>query len=192
MIGILNGGCIRSTIGAGDVTMKDVYSVLPFSDVAAVVYVTGSELLEALEASTYCTPDPIGGFPQTSGIEWTLDTGVPYAKGKAYAVNGKESSYYAPASIGRVRIDSVNGEPFDPDAVYAVVTTRFVCSGGDTYNAFYRAYERGDGFDTGIVVSQMTVEYVRDVMGGTITSDRYGSSRGSLTIAASEALEPAA
>ena len=40
----------------------------------AVVYITGAELLEVLEASTYSTPGAVGGYPQTTGIKWTLDT----------------------------------------------------------------------------------------------------------------------
>ncbi len=68
VICITNGGGIRATIKAGDATMKDINTVLPFGNTVAVIYVTGEELLEVLEASTFCTPDSIGGYPQTSGI----------------------------------------------------------------------------------------------------------------------------
>ena len=56
LVGITNGGGIRATIEAGDITMKDINTVLPFGNTVAVVYVTGNELLEALEASTFSTP----------------------------------------------------------------------------------------------------------------------------------------
>lgn len=36
----------------------------PSGNTLYVVKVTGAELLEALEASTYCTPEAIGGFPR--------------------------------------------------------------------------------------------------------------------------------
>ena len=74
VVGVTNGGGIRAPIAIGDVTKNDIVTVLPFGNTVAVIYVKGSELLEALEASTYCTPEAVGGFPQTSGIEWTLDT----------------------------------------------------------------------------------------------------------------------
>ncbi|MBQ3669105.1 MAG: 5'-nucleotidase C-terminal domain-containing protein, partial [Clostridia bacterium] len=183
---ITNGGGIRAAITAGDVTMNDVKTVLPFGNTLAVVYVTGSELVEALEASTFCTPDPIGGYPQTSGIELTLDTTVPYDQGELYTVAGKESSYYAPASIKRVTITSINGEPFDENATYAVVTNNFCAAGGDTYAVFYRAYSEGAGFDTGITLDDALVEYIAEELGGVI-GEYYAEPRGSLTIILAEA-----
>ncbi len=67
VVAITNGGGIRATVKAGDITKKDINTVLPFGNTLAVVYVTGAELLEALEASTYCTPEsrrlPAGGRP---------------------------------------------------------------------------------------------------------------------------------
>ena len=168
VVGVTNGGGIRASISAGDVTRNDINTVLPFGNTVAVVYVKGSELLEALEASTYCTPEAIGGFPQTSGIEWTLDTTREFDQGDIYTLNGKDTSYYAPASIQRVTITSVNGEPFDENAVYAVVTNNFCAAGGDTYNVFNRAYSEGFGFDTGIPMDEAVMDYVADVLDGVI------------------------
>ena len=92
VVGITNGGGIRATIPAGDVSKKNINTVLPFGNTVAVVYVTGAELLEALEASTFCTPDPVGGYPQTSGIEWTLDTTKAFDQGDVYVLDGKETT----------------------------------------------------------------------------------------------------
>ncbi|MBO4377498.1 MAG: bifunctional metallophosphatase/5'-nucleotidase [Clostridia bacterium] len=181
VVGITNGGGIRATIAVGDVTMNDINTVLPFGNTVAVIYVTGEELLEALEASTFCTPDAIGGYPQTSGIKWTLDTTKAFDQGAVYTLDGKESSYYAPASIQRVTIESINGEAFDPAAVYAVVTNNFCAAGGDTYNAFARAYDEGSGFDTGIPMDEAVMAYVTEVLNGTITAEAYGAPRGSET-----------
>ena len=181
VVGITNGGGIRAAIAQGDVTMKNVNTVLPFGNTVAVVYVTGAELLEALEASTYCTPDAIGGYPQTSGIEWTLDTTKAFDQGDLYTLDGKETSYYSPASIQRVTITAVNGEPFDVNAVYAVVTNNFCAAGGDTYNAFARAYSEGSGFDTGIPMDEAVMAFIADVLDGVITAEDYGAPRGSET-----------
>jgi len=194
VVGITNGGGIRATIEPGDVSMKSVNTVLPFGNTVAVVYVTGEKLLESLEASTFCTPESIGGFPQTSGIEWTLDTTVEYDQGDLYVNHdGGETSYYAPASIKRVTIDSINGEPFDPAATYAVVTNNFCAVGGDTYNAFMESWYAGAGFDTGIPLDEAVVNYVTEVLEGKITEETYGQPRGSLKMIVAEAEEqPAA
>ena len=175
IVGITNGGGIRASIQPGDVTRKDLNTVLPFGNTIAVVFVTGAELLEALEASTYATPQPIGGYPQTFGIEFTLDTTKPYAQGDAYP----ESTYYKPASIQRIAITKINGEAFDPAATYAVVTNDFCAAGGDTYYVFKNASAQ---FDTGIVMDEAVMEYVADTLNGYISRETYGEPRGDQTI----------
>ena len=177
VVGITNGGGIRASIEIGDVTKNDINSVLPFGNTVAVIYITGAELLEALEASTFCTPEAIGGFPQTCGIEWTLDTTKSYDQGDLYVLNGKESSYYGPASIQRVSIQAVNGEPFDEGATYAVVTNDFCAAGGDTYNVFHRAYSEGFGFNTGIPMDEAVIDYITEVLGGVI-GEQYAAPSG--------------
>ena len=194
VVGITNGGGIRASIEAGGVAMKDINTVLPFGNTVAVIYVKGSEMLEALEASTFSTPKAIGGYPQTSGITWTIDTTKEYAQGEIYKdAAGKESSYYGPASINRVTIQSVNGEPFDPEALYAVVTNNFCAAGGDTYNVFMRAYKdtKHPGFDSGIPMDQAVMDYIYTELGGKI-GDKYAEPRGTETQIREEAADKAA
>ena len=179
VVGITNGGGIRAAIAAGDVTMKDVNTVLPFGNTVAVIRVTGAELLEALEASTFCTPDPFGDFPQTSGLIWTLDTTKTYDQGDLYVLDGTETTYYAPRSIRRVSIESVNGEPFDAEEVYVVVTNNFCASGGNAYGAFLRAYSDGSYFDTDIPLDEAVVNYIREQLNSYIGAEPQG---GRLTI----------
>ena len=183
VVGITNGGGIRASVEAGGVSMKDINTVLPFGNTVAVIYVKGSEMLEALEASTFSTPKAIGGYPQTSGIKWTIDTTKEFAQGEIYKdANGKESSYYAPASINRVTIESVNGVAFDPEATYAVVTNNFCAAGGDTYNVFMRAYTDTEhpGFDTGIPMDEAVMDYINTELQGKI-GDKYAEPRGTET-----------
>lgn len=171
-VGITNGGGIRASIGKGPVTKLAIHDVLPFGNTVAVILVNGKELLEVLEASTFSTPEQVGGFPQTCGIDWTIDTTVPFDQGELYILNGKETTYYAPASIKRVSIKSVGGEPFDPDNLYVVVSNDFCAAGGDTYNAFNRAYTQGFGFDTGVSIDEALMSYIKEVLGGVI-AEKY-------------------
>ena len=182
IVGITNGGGIRATLQPGPISMKDINTVLPFGNTVAVVYVTGAELLEVLEASTFCTPKAIGGYPQTSGIKWTIDTTAEYDQGEVYTtISGGESSYFAPASIKRVTIESINGEPFDPEATYAVVTNNFCAVGGDTYNVFKNAYVAGSTFDTSIPMDEAIMQYITNYLNGTITAETYGEVQGRTT-----------
>ncbi|MBR4668729.1 MAG: 5'-nucleotidase C-terminal domain-containing protein [Butyrivibrio sp.] len=175
VIAITNGGGIRATIKAGSMSKKDINTVLPFGNTVAVVYITGAELLEVLEASTFCTPSPIGAFPQTSGIKYTVDTTKSYDKGAAYT----GSTYFGPASIKRVTIQSINGQPFSPTDTYAVVTNDFCSAGGDTYYVFKNASSK---FNTGIVMDDAVIDYIKEALGGKITADKYGAPRGDQTI----------
>ncbi len=175
IVAVTNGGGIRAKISVGDVTKKDVNTVLPFGNTVAVVYVKGSELLEALEASTYCTPESLGGFPQVSGIDFTIDTT------KAYDKNDETypgSTYYGPKSINRVTINSINGNAFDPEATYAVITNNFVAAGGDTYYAFASASSQ---FDTGLPLDEVLMDYITEVLGGVIGS-AYAEPQGRIHI----------
>ena len=171
VVAITNGGGIRAAIAKGDVTKKDINTVLPFGNTVAVVYVTGEQLLEALEASTFSTPTAVGGFPQVSGINFTIHTGKAYDKNDA---TYPESTYYGPKTINRVVINSVNGKEFKANEVYAVVTNNFCAAGGDTYYAFAAASAQ---FDTGIPLDEAVMEYVTTELKGVIGA-QYAAPQG--------------
>lgn len=175
VVAITNGGGIRATVKAGDVTKKDINTVLPFGNTLSVVYVTGAELLEALEASTYCTPESLGGFPQAAGVTFTVKT---YEKYDANPDPYPKSTYYGPKSIQRVTIDNVNGKKFDLTATYAVVTNNFVAGGGDTYYAFAAAT---DQFDTGLPLDEVVMEYITKELKGVI-GETYAEPAGRITV----------
>lgn len=175
VVAITNGGGIRATVKAGDITKKDINTVLPFGNTLAVVYVTGAELLEALEASTYCTPESLGGFPQAAGVTFTVKT---YEKYDANPEPYPKSTYYGPKSIQRVTIDNVNGKTFDPTATYAVVTNNFVAGGGDTYYAFAAATNQ---FDTGLPLDEVVMEYITKELKGVI-GESYAEPAGRITV----------
>ena len=174
VVAITNGGGIRAAIAKGDVTKKDINTVLPFGNTVAVVYVTGEQLLEALEASTFSTPTAVGGFPQVSGINFTIHTGKAYDKNDA---TYPESTYYGPKTINRVVINSVNGKEFKANEVYAVVTNNFCAAGGDTYYAFKAASAL---FDTGIPLDEAVMEYVTKELKGAI-GEQYAAPQGRIT-----------
>lgn len=175
VVAITNGGGIRASIGVGDVTKKDINTVLPFGNTLAVVYVKGSELLEALEASTYCTPKSIGGFPQVAGMQFKVTT---YEKYDANAEPYPGSTYYGPKTINRVSISSINGKDFDPEATYAVITNNFVAGGGDTYYAFAAATNQ---FDTGLPLDEVVMEYITQELKGVI-GESYAEPAGRITV----------
>ena len=155
-----NGGAIRGSFEAGDITLADIKTVFPFADQIMIVKPTGAQLLEALEASCQNVGEEsnIGGFPQVSGITYTVDATVPYEAGDTYP----DSTFASPASPGsRVTIEQVGERAWTADDVYSIAVSGFICQGGDTYYAIKQAadaelpitcdfdYEAFTGFLTG-------------------------------------------
>ena len=174
-VAITNGGGIRAAIKAGDITKKDINTVLPFGNTLSIVKVTGAELLEALEASTYCTPDSIGGFPQVSGIVYTIDGTKTYDAGDVY----EGSTYHAPKTIRRVTIQSVGGKAFNLRTVYTIATNDFLAAGGDTYYAFKTA---SVNYDLGIPMDEVVMDYVKTELKGVVSAENYGEAGDRITI----------
>lgn len=177
IVAVANSGGIRASILPGGISMKDINTALPFVNTVTVVYITGEELLEALEASTFCTPDPVGGFPQISRFKFTIDTTKVFDAGDEYP----NSTYCKPNSINRVTIDEINGKPFNPKDTYALITSDFCASGGDTYYAFKRGFDEGKGFDTGLVLDETVIDYINNELEGKIPSS-YENPQGRITI----------
>lgn len=171
---IQNGGGIRASIAPGDISMDTLYTVFPYGNTISIVTITGEELLEALEASCSACPDALGGFPQVSGIVFTVDTTVPYAQGEQYP----DSTYFAPANPGsRVTIESVGGAAFDLEATYNIAVNNFMADGGDTY---YVLSKSENIIDTGVVDAEGLISYVNSLNG--VIGDEYAASKGNITI----------
>lgn len=174
VIAVTNGGGIRAAIAAGDITRQDVNKVLPFGNTVATIYIKGTALLEALEASTFCTPTAVGGFPQVSGINFSIDTAAAFDAGENYP----GTTYAAPKSINRVTINSVNGKDFDADATYAVITNDFVAAGGDTYYTFSTSENI---VDTGVPLDEALMAFITEKLNG-VVGETYAAPQGRIEV----------
>lgn len=166
-----NGGGIRASLSVGGLTKKDINTVLPFGNTLYLVKLTGAQLLEALEASTCSLPESIGAFPQVSGIEYTVNTGAKFSSTENYP----GSTYGKPNAVNRVTIQSVGGAAFDPAETYSIVTNDFLGAGGDTYYMFKSSPV---GYDTGVPLDEVLMDYITAQCKGTITKAAYGQTAG--------------
>ncbi|HHX19771.1 MAG TPA: LPXTG cell wall anchor domain-containing protein [Clostridiaceae bacterium] len=114
---LTNGGGIRASIPAGDITMGDAMTVLPFGNLVTVIKVSGQDIIDALAFGAKSYPELAGGFPHVAGMTYTILTD---AEGKF-------------SKIGEVK---VGGEPIDPAKTYTLATNDFLASGGDGYDMF--------------------------------------------------------
>jgi 5'-nucleotidase len=181
VVAIWNGGNLRDFLNTGHVTMNDVRRVLPFPNRVAVMYLTGAQLLEMLEAATQGLPftgdtfAAAAAFPHVAGIEFTVDTTVPFDAGEAYG-----NHWFRANSIRRVTIDSINGNDFDPAATYAIITSNAIFNGMDSN---YISLERDEEFST--ITSAFVVDvvwmYIMQELGGVIGAE-YAAPQGNITI----------
>ena len=172
---ITNGGGIRASIEIGDVTMKDMKTVFPFGNTIATVKIKGSQLIEVLEASTFSLPAAIGAFPQVSGMEFTINTRVPYENGEQFP----DSTYFGPAKPGtRISNVKIGGEDIDLDKTYTIATNDFLAAGGDTYYLFKNL----ESHNTYVALEDALVNYTENVLDGLISEKQYGKAVGRITI----------
>ena len=172
---ITNGGGIRASINKGNVTMKDMKTVFPYDNTISILQVKGGQLLEILEASCASAPEPLGAFPQVSGIEFTINTNVPYEKGNQYP----DSTYFAPAKPGaRITNVKIGAKALDPDKTYTIATNDFLAAGGDTYYLFKGL----ESYNTYVALEDALIDYTDEVLDGVISEAGYGRPAGRIAI----------
>ncbi|MBW4982798.1 5'-nucleotidase/apyrase family protein [Mameliella sp. CS4] len=136
-VAIANSGGLRASIDAGEVTMGEVLTVLPFQNTLSTFQITGATLVEALENGVSQIEEGAGRFPQVAGMTFTVD---PSAE---------------PGS--RVSDVMVGGAPVEMDKIYGAVSNNYVRNGGDGYAMFKDAQ---NAYDFGPDLADVTAEYL--------------------------------
>jgi 5'-nucleotidase / UDP-sugar diphosphatase len=142
-IAIANSGGIRASVDAGDVTMGEVLTVLPFQNTLSTFEISGQGVIDALENGVSQVEEVKGRFPQVSGITFTFDASVAPNEGR----------------VSDVMVASEDGfVPIDPGATYLVVTNNYVRNGGDGYKVF--SGDDKNAYDYGPDLADVTAEYL--------------------------------
>ncbi|HEY9645928.1 MAG TPA: 5'-nucleotidase C-terminal domain-containing protein [Chroococcidiopsis sp.] len=140
---ITNGGGIRSSIPAGDVTMGQVLEVLPFGNTLGFADLTGQQVRAALEHGLSEVESGGGRFPQVAGLRYTWTLEAPVGE--------------------RVRtvefVDAAGDrQPLQDDRIYRVVTNNFMLTGGDGFTMFHQGQ---NPYVSGFDVAESVVEYIQ-------------------------------
>lgn len=109
-LAVMNSGGIRASIEAGDVTYKQVLTVMPFSNALSVVELSGEELLAYLNVVAFKS----------------IDSG-------AYAQYSSNLSMVVDRSKHELRNISIDGKALERDVRYRLVVPNYVAAGGDGY-----------------------------------------------------------
>lgn len=145
VIALQNGGGIRASIDAGDITMEEVLTVMPFGNALAIMDLTGVEIEAALEHSVSLAPEQNGAFLQAAGLKFTYDSSKA-AGSRVTSVEVNEGGTFV---------------PLDESKTYAVATNTFTAKGGDNYSMFKTAYEEGRVSEPGFVDWETFTEYLQ-------------------------------
>ncbi len=187
IVALWNGGNLKADVAEGKFGAEQLAEVLPYPNTVAVSYLTGAQLLEQLEASSQglpyseATAAACASFMQVSGLKYTVDTAKAYDKGEAY---GESGNWFEAASLGRVTIEEVNGQPFDPESVYAVITSNANAKGGMDASYVFKsvaALEDEKTIVTTAVVRDVIWLYITGELGSMI-GEPYAETQSRITL----------
>ena len=141
-IALANSGGLRASIDAGDVTMGEVLTVLPFQNTLSTFRVSGQTVIDALENGVSQIEEVKGRFPQVAGLTFTFDASVAPNEGRIQSVMVKKDG---------------NWQAIDPAASYYLVSNNYVRGGGDGYRMFGSA---SDIYDFGPDLADVVAAYL--------------------------------
>lgn len=141
-IAIQNGGGLRASIDAGEITMGEVLTVLPFQNTLATFQMVGSGVVEALENGVSQIEEGAGRFPQVAGLKYSFDVSKPAGE-RISDVMAKEDGAWV---------------PLDLDKTYGIVTNNYMRGGGDGYSVFEEKAE--NAYDFGPNLEKVVADYL--------------------------------
>ncbi len=188
-ISFVNGGGIRASIAAGDVTRKMLMDVNPWNNEMCVIRATGRQIMDALEHGASRYPESNGGFLHVSGMSYEMRSDVESpvvfdSMGMFLKVDETKER--------RVLNIKVAGQPIESDATYTIAGNYYMLQqGGDGFSMFAEAevLER-EGLPTD---AQMLEKYFSEHLNGVITEEQYGdiSGDGRIKVVTAKDLLPA-
>ena len=172
-VAFVNGGGIRVSIDAGEITLNDILKVHPFGNAMCVVEATGQQILDALEFGARAVPGENGGFQHTSGLTYEIHTYIEST------VKQDENGMFAGVE-GEYRVKNVKvgGEELVLDKVYTVASHNYMLkNGGDGFNMFMNCKLLQDEV---MIDNQVLINYITGTLGGVVGeayAEPYGQGR---------------
>lgn len=172
-VAFVNGGGVRTSIAAGDISYGNIISVHPFGNAMCVVECTGQQILDALELGASALPGESGGFLQVSGLTYTVDLNV-----ESSVTRDTDNMFTGVDGDYRVKDVTIGGEPIDLEKTYTLASHNYMLkNGGDGYTMFKECTLLQDSV---MLDNQVLINYIVDELGGNVGedySDPYGQGR---------------
>lgn len=142
-IAIANSGGLRASIDAGEITMGEVLTVLPFQNTLSTFQISGAGLMAALENGVSQVEEGAGRFPQVSGMKFTWDASKAPEEGRIVEAMINQDGEWVALDVG---------------AEYSVVTNNYVRGGGDGFNMF--STDGKNAYDYGPSLEDVLADYL--------------------------------
>jgi 2',3'-cyclic-nucleotide 2'-phosphodiesterase (5'-nucleotidase family) len=179
-VAIVNGGGIRASIKAGDITLNDILKVHPYGNQIYVLEVTGQQILDALEFASRNVPNENGSFLQVAGMTYEIHTYI-----ESSCTTDEKGNFTGVTGEYRVKNVKVGGGDLDLTKTYKLAGhdhTLISYGGGMTMFKGSKVLQKNVKLD-----NQVLIDYIVDTLGGVVGeayANPYGQGR---IVAVSEA-----
>lgn len=135
---LLNNGGLRAPIDSGQITVGDIYELMPFENEMVFIRLSGAKMTQLIE---YVTEKSLlkgrkGGVPVSRQFELVLDT------------------------LTQKHKCIINGRAFDSRKSYLVATSDYLANGGDDMSFFEEPLHRTN---TGVKLRDVFIEMIEEL-----------------------------
>ena len=154
-IAYMNGGGIRASIDAGEITLGEILTTQPFGNVTSTFDLSGADVVAMLENAVSRIQLNDQGQVKRGG-----------ASGRFLQISGARFSIDPTKEVGSriVRVEVLNDageyEELDPAAIYSMAGNNFVRNGGDGFSVLEE--NAIDPYDGGRVDFNVTMDYIAE------------------------------
>lgn len=158
-IGLINGGGVRNSIPAGNITLGDAINTIPFYNLTCKIEVTGDSILNMLKTCTNNYPQEDGSFPQVAGLKFTL-----------------HASNHTITDVQVLNRETSQYEVLQTDKKYTIGISDYYNSGG-----FYDTLKGATILEqTDLITYNVLANYIKDTLGGDVSA--YSNAQGRVKI----------
>lgn len=172
-ISFVNGGGVRDSIKAGDITYEDIIKVNPFGNYICMIEATGQQIIDMLEHGVRSLPAEDGTFQQVSGMTFDIDVRIPSS-----VIVDEQGMFIEVTGEYRIKNVKINDEDIDLNKTYTLASHDYLLKelgGGATMFTGCNMI-----LDSIMLDNQALITYITQHLNGVISekySDPYGDGR---------------
>ncbi len=149
-LAIQNAGGIRASISKGDITVGEIYTILPFGDDLVTLRMKGKYLLNMLENAidiSLIKKTHVGAFPYIAGAKMMIKESNPK--------NHRIIMFKIKKGNKWIKINK--------NKIYNVAVNSYIARGGSYYNLLKQKKIAMDKYDTGFICSSIFLKYLKKI-----------------------------